>query len=158
MNRRRRRHRGMAEGGESIVSACPAPLSRCRLPASRSLCGARSPGLALPGTVGLGADAALEVLVGCSSLPCARVPLVPTWRLFTLKPKGVSAPPHGCRSVPAFAGAGSFYALSLQVLSSLAVPLAHAFPFSSCEPCGLSGTTSRVRGRLGASSPLLGAC
>lgn len=69
--RRRRRHRGMAEGGESIVSACPAPLSR-------SLCSARSLGLALPGAVGLGADAALEVLVGCSSLPCARVPLVPT--------------------------------------------------------------------------------
>lgn len=69
----------MAEGGESIVSACPAPLfpARCRLPASRSLCGARSPGLALAGTVGPGADAALEVLVGCSSLPCARVPLVP---------------------------------------------------------------------------------
>lgn len=70
----------MAEGGERIVSACPAPLhpARCRLLASRSLRGARSPELALPGTVGPGADAALEVLVGYSSLPCARVPLVPS--------------------------------------------------------------------------------
>lgn len=54
------------------------PCSAIPLPPSRSLCGARSLGLALPGAVGLGADAALEVLVGCSSLPCARVPLVPT--------------------------------------------------------------------------------
>ncbi|KAM4766157.1 protein PAT1 homolog 2 isoform 2-T2 [Cyanocitta cristata] len=54
----------MAEGGERIVSACPAPLhpARCRLLASRSLRGARSPELALPGTVGPGADAALEIL------------------------------------------------------------------------------------------------
>lgn len=73
----------MAEGGERIVSACPAPLPSARrlLTASRFLCGARSPGLALPGAVGLGADSALEVLVGCSSLPCARVPPVPSERV-----------------------------------------------------------------------------
>lgn len=44
--RRRRRHRGMAEGGESIVSACPAPLSRSRRPAPSAvlvLWGWRSP-------------------------------------------------------------------------------------------------------------------
>lgn len=69
----RRQHLGMAEGGERVVSACPAPLptARCRLPASRSLCGARSPGLALPGAAGLGADSALEVLVGCSRNGCS---------------------------------------------------------------------------------------
>lgn len=57
-----------------------------------------------------------------------------------------------CRDSPVPAAPG------LRILSSLAVPLARAFPFSSCEPCGLSGTTSRVRGRLGAPSPLLGTC
>lgn len=70
----------MAEGGERIVSAYPTPLppARCRLPAPRSLGGARSPGLALPGTGALGAGAALEVLVGCSSLPRSQVPLMPS--------------------------------------------------------------------------------
>lgn len=88
----------------------------------------------------------------CECLPCSAAA---SQRLFALKPSGASAQPRWCRSVPAFAAAGSFCGLSLRVLSSLAVPLAPAFPFSSCEPCGLSGTASRVRGRLGASpSPI----